>query len=264
MSTAVTKSPPRSVASSNGVLKAVMFFFNFSIAFLLSLLFSVYDVLVILRVKKLMKETIGDTDFAQLQQPLATISFLLAIASMVSERNINGLRDLNPTLPCSVVECSLQGSSRVQKGSQLLSQSMNMGTKMTTRMHSPSISLLQSLACLFLCLPGESYALPYNCRIVRRLFLSGPLLLHSSLLGQEEALKKIGLNQTDFFFQLLQFFYLCLSVPELSLSFVAKRQRSYSRKKYSWIRLVELHFLQFFNTKYDYCFLSLQLIGKEE
>lgn len=199
MSTAVTKSPPRSVASSNGVLKAVMFFFNFSIAFLLSLLFSVYDVLVILRVKKLMKETIGDTDFAQLQQPLATISFLLAIASMVSERNINGLRDLNPTLPCSVVECSLQGSSRVQKGSQLLSQSMNMGTKMTTRMHSP-ISLLQSLACLFLCLPGESYALPYNCRIVRRLFLSGPLLLHSSLLGQEEALKKIGLNQTDFFF----------------------------------------------------------------
>lgn len=112
---------------------------------------------------------------------------------MVSERNINGLRDLNPTLPCSVVECS-------RKGSQLLSQSMNTGTKMTTRMHSPSISLLQSLACLFLCLPGESYALPYNCRIVRRLFSTGPLLLHSLLLGQEEALKKIGSNQTDFFF----------------------------------------------------------------
>ena len=43
---------------------------------------------------------------------------------MVSERKVNGLRGLNPTVACSVVEWG-------HKGSQLLSKSMNTDTEMT-------------------------------------------------------------------------------------------------------------------------------------
>lgn len=117
------------------------------------------------------------------------------------------------------------GAERDHKTFQLFSKSMNTGIPTRQEVCIPLVFPTAAFGLPFsLHLPGESSALTYSCRIVRRLFLT--CLLCGLILGQEEALKKISLNKT------LIFFFLILVYLSWIYSSVAKQQGFCSREEY--------------------------------
>lgn len=130
---------------------------------------------------------------------------------------VNGLRNFNPTVPCSVVEWGRVGSQGVPAFLRVNGNWYHNDKRFALPFCFPAAVFGLPFS---LYLPGEFSALTYNCRIIFDLSFPSHLAPRTGGGFKENRLKQ----NSDFFF------LFCFGVPEMNLSFVAKQQELCSRE----------------------------------